>query len=359
MIRILDRYIIRKFLTTFFFMMAIIMLLAMVFDLSEKLGDFISYQAPASAIIFDYYLNFILYYGNLFSPMIIFVSVIWFTAKMAQDTEIIPMLNSGKSLERFMRPYMLVATLLMLIALVMNHFVIPVSNASRLDFEEKYYRDAMYIQNYHAEFPGSKMVYFRSYASDDSLFTDFVIEQWSKNKDSIAHFIKAREAKYDHQKARWILKDYYERTVGYPNDVINEGQEKILDLGFGLDELARRDNVAEAMTYGELKSFIEKERAKGSGGIPMYEVELHKRTSLPFATYVLTVIGVSVSSKKRRGGIGINIAIGLLIIFVYIFAMQVTTVAALKVGFPAQIAVWVPNIIFGAVAYYMYKQAQK
>lgn len=340
-------------------MMGIIMLLAMVFDLSEKLGDFISYNAPASAIVFDYYLNFILYYGNLFSPMIIFVSVIWFTAKMAQETEIIPMLNSGRSLERFMRPYMIVATFLMLVALVMNHFVIPVSNASRLDFEEKYYRDAMYIQNYHAEFPGNKLVYFRTYASDDNVFSDFVIERWSENKDSLKYFIKAREARYDGSKKIWILTDFYERTVGYPNDKIHEGHEKKLDLGFDLSEVAKRDNVAEAMTYNELSEFIDKEKAKGSGGVPMYEVELHKRTSLPFATYVLTIIGVSVSGKKRRGGIGINIAIGLLIIFIYIFAMQVTTVAALKVGFPAAVAVWVPNVIFGAVAFVMYKTAQK
>jgi len=359
MFKILDRYIIRKFLTTFFFMMGIIMLLAMVFDLSEKLGDFIDYQAPASAIIFDYYLNFILYYGNLFSPMIIFVSVIWFTAKMAQDTEIIPILNSGRTFQRFLRPYMIVSTLLMLIALVLNHFVIPVSNEQRLAFEEKYYREAMYIQNYHAEFPGNQMVNFRSFASDDNVINDLVVQKWSKNKDSVLYFLKARNARYNGEGSLWTLTDYYERTIGYPNDEITEGKEKVMHLGFELSEIAKRNNVAEAMTYGELKKFIQREKLKGSGEVPMYEIELYKRSSLPFATYVLTIIGVSVSSRKRRGGIGVNIALGLLIIFIYIFAMQVTTVAAIKVGFPAQIAVWIPNVIFGGVAYIMYRFALK
>ena len=138
MLKILDRYIIRKFLTTFFFMLGVIMLLAMVFDLSERLSEFITNQAPISAIIFEYYLNFVLYFGNMFSSMIIFVSVIWFTAKMAQDTEIIPMWNSGKPFHRFLRPYMISATFLMIISLILNHFILPKSNQSRLDFEEKY-----------------------------------------------------------------------------------------------------------------------------------------------------------------------------------------------------------------------------
>jgi len=146
MLKILDRYIIRKFLTTFFFMLGVIMLLAMVFDLSERLSEFIDNQAPVSAIIVDYYLNFILFYGNMFSSMIIFVSVIWFTAKLAQDTEIIPMWNSGKPFHRFLRPYMISATILMIISLVMNHFILPTSNETLHKFEERYYREAMSIK---------------------------------------------------------------------------------------------------------------------------------------------------------------------------------------------------------------------
>ena len=358
MLKILDRYIIRKFLSTFFFMLGIIMLLAMVFDLSERLSEFIDNQAPLSAIVLDYYVNFILFYGNLFSSMIIFVSVIWFTAKLAQDTEIIPMWNSGKPFVRFLRPYMIAATVIMLISLVMNHFILPKSNRTRLDFEEKYYRDAMSVNDYHAEYPGNQVVYFSSYYQEDNLANDFVLEQWN-DQNRITYFIKARTAENITGTNKWVLKDYYERRVGYPNDLVREGHWKDTVFNFKIEEMAQRENIAEAMTYTELRSFIDREKEKGSGNVPMYEIELYQRTSYPFAAYVLTIIGVSVSSRKKRGGIGVNIAIGLMIIFVYIFAMKVTTVAAMNVGFPASVAVWVPNVLFGAVAYVLYRFAQK
>lgn len=359
MLKILDRYIIRKFLTTFFFMLGIIMLLAMVFDLSERLSEFINNQAPISAIIVDYYGNFILYYGNMFSSMIIFVSVIWFTAKLAQDTEIIPMWNSGKPFHRFLRPYMLAATLLMLISLVLNHFILPRSNQTRLEFEEKYYRDAMSVEDYHAEYPGNQVVYFSSYIQENNTVNDFVLEKWDSKKEREIYFLKARTAVNLPGTNKWKLSDYYERYIGYPNDSVVEGRSKVVSFNFKIDEMATRNNVAEAMTYSELKKFIEREKEKGSGNVPLYEIELYQRTSYPFATYVLTIIGVSVSSRKKRGGIGVNIALGLGIIFIYIFAMKVTTVAAMNIGFPAYLAVWVPNVLFGFVAYILYKFAQK
>jgi lipopolysaccharide export system permease protein len=359
MLKILDRYIIRKFLTTFFFMLGVIMLLAMVFDLSERLSEFINNQAPISAIIFDYYFNFILFFGNMFSSMIIFVSVIWFTAKLAQDTEIIPMWNSGKPFHRFLRPYLIAATVLMIISLILNHFILPKSNQVRLDFEDRYYRDAISVVDYHAEFPGNQVVYFSNLNPENNVISDFVLEQWDAKNEKITYFVKARTIKNLPGTNKWKLTDYYERYIGYPNDKIKEGKVKDTIFNFKVDEMAQRDNVAEAMTYSELKTFIKREKAKGSGNVPMYEIELYQRTSYPFATYVLTIIGVSVSSRKKRGGIGVNIALGLGIIFIYIFAMKVTTVAAMNVGFPAYIAVWVPNVIFGFIAYILYRIAQK
>ena len=163
MLSILDRYIIRKFLSTFFFMLGIIMLLAMVFDVSEKLSDFISNKAPITAIFTEYYFNFLLFYGNMFSSMIIFISVIWFTAKLAQDTEIVPMWFSGKPITRFLRPYIIGASFLMILSLILNHFIVPRANKVRLDFEEKYYRDEMLVEDYHAEYPGNQLVYFSNY----------------------------------------------------------------------------------------------------------------------------------------------------------------------------------------------------
>lgn len=358
MIKIIDKYIISKFLGTFFFMLGIIMLLAVVFDVSEKLSEFIDNEAPFSEIIFNYYINFVLFYGNMFSSMIIFLSVIWFTAKMAQETEIIPIWFSGRPISRFIRPYFIGATILMVLSLVLNHFVIPRANKVRLAFEEKYYRDRMHIEEYHAEFPNNEVVYFSSYGSEDNLINEFVVEKWSKEK-KITHFLKARTAQNMIGTNKWVLTDYYERKIGYPNDQLIQKQRKDTTFQFTIDDMAQRDNIAEAMTYTQLTRHIDRERKKGSSKIPYFEIELHQRTSYPFAAYILTIIGVAVSSQKKRGGIGINIAIGLGIVFIYIFVMKVATVATIKIGFPALVAVWIPNMIFALVALFMYRFAQK
>lgn len=373
MLKILDRYIIRKFLSTFFFMLGVIMLLAMVFDLAERLSEFIDNEAPMSAIISDYYLNFLLFYGNTFSSLIVFISVIWFTAKMAQDTEIIPMLNSGKPFTRILRPYMIGATILMLMSFVLNHFVIPRSNRVRLEFEERYYRDNLNIENYQAEFPNNEFVHFTNYIDESKLVNELEIQKFNDSGDQI-RFLKARTAAAKPGSRKWTLTDYYERIVTPPKEVVNElgekelkfindtiieGRKKDTVFQFRIEDLAQRDNIAEAMTYSELTEFIDKERQKGNPLVPTFEIELHQRTSYPFATYVLTLIGVSVSSRKKRGGIGVNIAIGLVFVFIYIFAMKVTTVAAIKVGFPAYAAVWIPNVIFGIIGYFLYRVAPK
>jgi lipopolysaccharide export system permease protein len=365
MLKKFDIYIIKKFLTTFFFMLGIIMLLAMVFDISEKLSELIGNKAPVSAIIFDYYLNFLIFYGNTFSSMIIFVSVIWFTAKMAQDSEIIPMMFSGRPFTRIMRPYMIAATFLMLVSLLLNHFIVPLSNQKRLDFEERFYRDRIYVENFHAEFPGNQHVYFDNYASDEGVVYGLKIENWTKDRQ-LTSYLSATSATNIPGTKKWKINGFYVRIID-PNsnnkdavpDHLTAGNVKDTSFQFKIEELAIRDNRAETMSYSELKEFIGKEKAKGSGSVPMYEIELYRRTSYPFATYVLTLIGVAVSSKKTRGGIGANIAIGLGFVFIYIFAMKVTTVAAINVGLSTQLAVWIPNILFGFVGLYLYKIAPK
>lgn len=358
MLKKLDIYIIKKFLTTFFFMLGVIMLLAMVFDISERLSEFIKNEAPISGIFLEYYLNFIIFYGNTFSPMIIFVSVIWFTAKMAQESEIIPMMFSGRPFTRIMRPYMIAATILMLLSLILNHFILPRANQIRLDFEEKYYRESFSVSDYHAEYPGNQIVYFSTYVSSENTITNLKIEKWTPDRKLIS-FLQARGAQNEPGTKKWRLTNYYIRKVGHPNDKLEIGEQKDTIFPFQIEEMAMRDTRSETMNYTELKSFIERERSKGSGNVPVYEIELHRRTSYPFATYILTLIGVAVSSRKSRGGIGLNIAIGLGFVFIYIFAMKVTTVAAINVGFPALIAVWIPNVLFGIVGLYLYKIAPK
>jgi len=339
-------------------MLGIIMLFAMVFDISEKLSDFISNQAPISAILFQYYLNFLLFYGNLFSSMIIFISVIWFTAKLAQDTEIIPMWFSGKPITRFIRPYMIGATILTIISLALNHFIIPRANKVRLDFEEKYYRDAIQVEDYHADYPGNQTVFFSNYSNSQTGINDLTVQRWNDSNQPI-YFLKAKMAINSPGTFNWKLVDYYEKSIAFPKGKIIHGQKKDTVFNFKIEEMAQRENLAESMTYSELKNLIEREKMKGSALVPFYEIELHQRTSYPFAAYILTIIGVSVSSQKKRGGIGINIAIGLGFVFVYIFAMKMMTVASLNVGFPVLIAVWIPNMLFSIVAFFLYRFAQK
>lgn len=334
------------------------MLFAMVFDISEKLSEFISNKAPISEILLDYYLNFLLFYGNMFSSMIIFISVIWFTAKLAQDTEIIPMWFSGKPITRFIRPYLIGATILTIISLVLNHFIIPRANKVRLDFEEKYYRDAILVEDYHADYPGNQTVYFSNYSNNAEEINDLTVQKWNDSNQPV-YFLKARSAYNKPGTFEWTLKDYYEKKIGFPRGTLIHGQKKDTVFNFKMDEMAQRENLAESMTFSELRALIERERLKGSDLVPFYEIELHQRTSYPFAAYVLTIIGVSVSSQKKRGGIGMNIAIGLGFVFVYIFAMKMMTVASLNVGFPPLIAVWIPNVLFSFVAFFLYRFAQK
>lgn len=358
MLKKIDKYIIKKFLSTFFFMMMIIMLLAMVFDIAEKLSDFLDHGASVYQILVDYYLNFVIFYGNMFSSMIIFVSVIWFTAKMANDTEIIPILNSGRKFSRFVRPYMIAATILMIISVIFNHFLVPNANRVRLEFEENYLRTEMTVVDYHAEFPENEIVYFHWYGASDNRVYDLKIEK-RDDDDNLTGFIRAEYAQNVEGSKKWELHNYYQRVIENGNERIIEKQVQDTVFQFDVSDIAKRENVAEALTYFELKSMIEEERAKGNPMVPTYEIVLYQRTSFPFATYVLTIIGISVASRKKRGGVGLNIAIGLGIIFIYIFAMKVTDVAAINLGFPAKFAVWIPNVIFGVVALILYRQAKR
>ena len=355
---IIDRYIIKKFLGTYFFMLGIIMMFATVFDISEKLSEFISNNAPLSGIIIEYYFNFILYYGNLFSSMIIFLSVIWFTAKMAKDTEIVPILFSGKPVFRLYRPYILGATILMLISLAINHLIVPRANKKRLDFENKYYRNALVVDDYYASYPGKLHVYFSNFVEYEDRAHNFIIQQFDENH-KIKYFLKARYAKNSPGTNQWTFEDYYEKSFDFPIGKIKYGHRKDTTFVFQMDEMAHRQNIAETMTYSELTKMIERENEKGSEFVPFYEIELHQRTSYPFAAYVLTIIGVAVSSEKRRGGIGVNIAIGLLFVFIYIFSMKMMTVSAVNLGVPVLLAVWVPNMLFFLISIFLYLRSQK
>lgn len=351
-----DKYIIKKFLGTFFFIFVLLMSISMVFDIAEKLTEFLDRDASWYDIFTIYYSNFIIYYGFQFVYMINFISVIWFTSKMAQNTEIIPILSAGVSFNRFLRPYFISATILVILTIVMYNFVLPPSNRARLEFEENYYRTHFSTRGVVRVNP-NEMVRFASYDVFNHEVNDLQIETW--RGDSLTSLLNAKKAKGDSLSNSWHLKFYNVRVFGELSDQYYEGTEVDTNLTFKITELIFRDNVVEAMNFQQLNEFIEEEKARNSSHVPHYLLIKYNRFAAPFAIYILTLIGVSVSSRKSRGGLGANIAIGLGICLLYIFSMKMTSVAALNVGFSPLMAVWLPNIIFSVVAIYLYKIAPK
>lgn len=328
----------------------------MVFDVAEKLTDFLDREASWFDIFTIYYSNFIIYYGFQFVYMINFISVIWFTSKMAQNTEIIPILGSGVSFNRFLRPYFISATILVVLTILMYNFVLPPSNKARLEFEENYYRTHFSTKGV-VRVKSNQMVKYQSYNVYSHEINDLSVEIWQG--DSLQSLLNAKKAKGDSLSNDWHLQFYNVRVFGEMNDQYYEGTEVDTNLNFKITDLIYRDNVIEAMNFSELNTFIEQEKMRNSSKVPHYLLEKYNRFAAPFAIYILTLIGVSVSSRKSRGGLGANIAIGLGICLLYVFSMKMTTVAALNVGFSPFAAVWLPNIIFAVIGLYLYKIAPK
>ncbi len=352
----MDTYIIKKFLGTFFFIFILLMSISMVFDIAEKLPEFLDRDASWLDIFTIYYSNFFIYYGFQFIYMLNFISVIWFTSKMAQNTEIVPILSTGASFNRFLRPYFFSASILVVLTILMYNFVLPPSNKARLDFEESYWRDSFSVSG-RKQVNQGEIVSYGSYTAENQIIRNLKVEKWKG--DSLSSILNAEVAIGDSISNNWNISFYKVRVFGEKNDQFYIGSKTDTLLNFNLTDLIYRDNVIEAMNFSELNAFIEEEKLKNSDRIPIYLIEKYNRFAAPFAIYILTLIGVSVSSRKSRGGLGINIAIGLSICVLYIFSMKMTTVAALNMGFSPLAAVWIPNIIFSVVAFWLYKIAPK
>lgn len=356
----IDQYIIRKFLGTFFFMLGMIMSIAVVFDISEKLHKFVRSQAPISEVLIDYYLNFVFYYGNLFSSLLIFLAVLLFTSQMAQRTEIVAILAGGVSFKRILLPYFISATILVIMSLYFTHYQLPIANQNRLDFENTYLRGKFRIndKNLHRQFDAETIAYFESFSTINNIGYKFSIEQWNED-GSLKYKLMADRARYDSLNNKWKIENYYERIYTEDGEELNSGRRKDTTLTLKPSDFGQRLEVASTMGYKELNDFIAAEKRKGSDKTVHYEIEKHQRTALPFATYILTLIGVSIASRKARGGIGVHLAVGVFIAVTYIFALKVTTVAATNAGMNPLLAVWLPNIFFLIIGIFLYFKAQK
>ena len=357
---ILDWYIIRKFLGTFFFTIALIVAIAVVFDFSEKIDDFLENSAPFKKIIFDYYLNFIPYFAVLFSPLFTFITVIYFTSRMAYNTEIIAILSSGVSFNRLLVPYFISAFALTLFAFTLNNYVIPHANARKLAFEEIYYHNAPRVvreRNIHKQIEPGIFVYLENFNTLTNSGRKFSMEKF-KDGELLSKLL-ADEIRWDSTKNKWHLRNYYIRTFYHDYQTISQGKEADTTITLSPAEFRRRDNAVEAMNLGELNRFIEEQKLQGAPDIDLYLIEKHRRFSFPFSAFILTLIGVSVSSKKVKGGIGMQLGIGLLISFSYIVFMQFSSQFAISGAFSPFIAVWIPNILFAIIAVFIYRLALK
>jgi lipopolysaccharide export system permease protein len=356
---ILDRYILKKFLGTFVVSILLIILIVIVFDISEKIEDFIKPDITLHEIIFDYYVNFIPFFVNQYSFLFTFIAVIFFTSRLASRTEIVAILSSGVSFNRFLRPYMIGSTLIVVTSIFLNTYLIPIANKTRLDFMSKYI-DNGYVftgRDIHRQVAPGVFVYMESYSTDNNTGTRFTIEKL--NGRVLEYKLSAPEIKWDSIKSRWSILNYSGRIIKGKKEYLFRGNR--IDTTFNLNpkDFSRAENRMESMTSWELNSFIENEKLKGSDNVPLYEIEKNKRLAFPFATFILTIIGVSVSSRKSRGGMGRHLGVGISLSFIFIFFMQWFTSYAASGVLPAYVAVWVPNLIFGVVAIYMLRNARK
>lgn len=359
-IKILDRYIIRKFLGTYVFAIALIIVVVVTFDCVEKIDDFIELKAPLSKIAFQYYLNFIPFFINQFSGLFTFISVIFFTSKMAYQTEIISILSSGVSFRRLIWPYMLSAVVITLFSIGLNLWVIPAANQQRSDFEGLYLkkrRNVKYERHiYRQIYPGT-FAYIRGYSDNTNRASYLSIESFDGS--ALTASLEAADVTFDPETKRWSAPRYLTRA--FEGEAETFERRENLDTMINLDaaELGRITDLIKSLNISDLSEFLVQQRNKGSDMVAMIEVERQNRFAYPISAIILTIIGVSLSSRKVRGGTGFHIGVGIALCFSYILFSKFAEEFAKGGLLPPVISVWLPNFIYLFVAVYLYRKAPK
>ena len=346
----LDIYIIKRFLSTFFLTLGLILLIVIIFDVSEKIDDFLENDVSLNMIVFDYYLNFIPYFANLFSPLFIFISVVFFTSKMANDTEIIAIFNSGMSFNRLLKPFIIAASILAFISYIFGNFIIPPANKERVEFESNYlkYKKKSNTKNIHLQIEKGQYVFIESFNIKRSTGYKFTLENFKGNK--LESKLEGNYIKYDTITNRWSVNRYKIREFHADGQTITKGQTLDTLINLTPADFIKKDNLVEGMNLFELNDYIAEEELKGTEQIVFYKIEKYKRTAFPFAVIILTLIAVAISSKKIRGGVGVHLGLGILIAFTYILFMQISTTFATNSNLTPLLGVWIPNIIFSIIA---------
>ena len=356
----IDKYIIKKFILTFFIALLLIIAIVIIFDISEKINHFVENKAPLKAIILDYYVNFIPYFMNMFSPLFVFITVIFFTSRMAADSEIIAILSCGVSYRRMMRPYIISAALIALLSLSLSLWVIPRSNVTRLKFESTYVKDRnpFSTNNVHYQIDTGKFVYVESFGSWNNTAYGFTLEDIEDNK--LVSKLTAETAVWDSTSGSWTLNNYFIRdfTEGL-EDHVRSGSKIDTVISLTVTDFYRNKNTVETLPIGQLNNLISQQKLRGDSNVMYALIEKHTRYALPFSAFILTIMGASLSSRKRRGGIGLNIGIGIALSFTYILFLRFSQMFVYSGAMIPVVALWLPNVIFGVVAAFLYSRASK
>lgn len=359
--KILDWYILKRYLFTFFMMLLLFIPIGITVHLAEKIGRILENEVPIGEVLIYFY-NFTIYFAHLLFPLFLFLSVIWFTSKLANNTEIIAFLSSGVSFTRFLRPYLIGASIVAILSIVLGLYLAPKASEGFNDFTYKYLKKGKTAfeetnLNVFRQINDKEIIYVSSFDVGNKIGRDFTLEHFEKNK--LTYKITANNIHYIEEDTTYRLTNYVKRIVGADTDILEIAQTKDSLFSFDVDDLIPVIYAAETKLYGDLKRFIAKEEARGSSNVGRFKLVLYRKWSLPVSVFILTIIAVAVSSIKRRGGMGVNLAVGICIAMIFVFFDKIFGVMAEQSDFPPLIAVWFPNVIFGVLAIYLLRNAKR
>lgn len=356
----LDWYIIKKFIGTFFFTILIVVLVIIIFDLSEKINYFVENEVALKEIIFDYYCSFLPWILNSFGPLFVFVAAIFFTSQMASHSEIVAMLSSGISYKRLLAPYMMAATAIASFYLLMGMFVIPPADRTRIDFEDKYikaHKTASSERDIHYQIAPGEFVYVEQFSPWANTAYRFTLETIEGH--TIKSKLSAESAAWDSTMCGWKLRNWIQRDYYGESEIVTAGRFCDTIINLTVEDFYRRDNIVETLAQGELNALIEMQRMRGDDMIKYALIEKNNRIATPFSAFILTIIAVSLSSRKKRGGIGLNIGVGLALSFSYILFQRFAQMFVFTGTLTPALALWIPNILYAGIAAILYSLAQK
>ncbi len=362
MLKKLDLYIIKKFLGAFGFTMLLFTIISVAIDFSTKVEKFIEKDCTISEIIFDYYVNFVWYINGLLIPLYVLIAVIFFTSRLAFNSEFLSILNAGVSYRRIMRPYLISAGVIVMLHLYANHFLIPHGNKVRLDFEHKYiwtHSDKMKKRDIHMFLDQDTKIFIRHFRTKQKYASDLRLEKYEDGK--LVEYIKCKKAQWMGPPNKWQLEDYEMRSFNGINEKFVIGERQKLDtvLNITPEDFVRYKNQMEMMDTPEMQDFIKREKSRGLGNTQVYSVETHQRTAEPFSTFILSLLGLSIASRKVRGGIGLHLAIGIGLGALYVFLSKFAETFAVNLDISPIFAIWIPNFVYAGITAYFIVKAQK